>query len=70
MQVAVNMMGTCISFLNAILHCKEPGLLEELADSKAREGKVLNEPGIYGCSRKLEGSQRTMRIYQRDGRTS
>lgn len=33
-------------FLNIILHLKEPGLLRDMADFRARSEKVQDEPGI------------------------
>lgn len=50
------------SFLNTI---KRTEVLEEMADTRNREEKVQNEPGMPGCAGKLKSAQRIMKMYEK-----
>lgn len=53
-------------FLITFLHQKEPGLLGEMCDSRARAGKLQDKPGTAFCTRKQRSVQRALRSCQRD----
>lgn len=44
--------NAAILISNTILQSKEPGILGEMADSRARTGNIQDEPGSSYCAKK------------------